>query len=429
MSIYDIINSIVWNAFTLLMLYQILYVIIGFFKVKRYKPAKKDHEYAILIAGRNEQAVIGQLIDSINNQNYDMSKIKIFVCADNCSPNDKTAQIAREKGAIVYERHDPTKIGKCYPLNLILKNMVRDFPDYHPEGFFVFDADNILDKNYIKEMNNAFDSGEKIITSYRASKNFDESIMSMGSSVGFIRECRFLHSPRNILNLSTFVSGTGFLISTEVFDYKQGWPYNTMSEDYQLTCDKVIKNVRVAYCDDAIFYDEQPTTLKQTYKQRLRWQKGSYIVLSMFIGKLFLKLFTTLKFTFLDFIIYLSPIPLCSLSWSFINGLWVLVEFVVNLITGKSLLLAIGLLSLSLLKFFFFLYLAFFVYGSLAVIKDWKRINVSSKSKIIAILTYPFFMMLLMPIPLITLFKKVEWAPIKHQSTKKIEDLETISKQ
>ncbi len=429
MSIYDIINSVVWNFFTILMLYQILFVVIGLFKVKKYKPAKKDHEYAILIAGRNEESVIGQLIDSINNQNYDMSKIKIFVCADNCSPNDKTAQIAREKGAIVYERHDPTKIGKCYPLNLILKNMVRDFPDYHPEGFFVFDADNILDKNYIKEMNNAFDSGEKIITSYRASKNYDESIMAMGSSVGFIRDCRFLHGPRNLLNLSTFVSGTGFLISTEVFDYKQGWPYNTISEDTQLSCDKVVKNTRAAYCDDAIFYDEQPTTLKQTYKQRLRWQKGSYVVLSMFVGKLFLKLFTTLKFTFFDFIIYLSPIPLCSTSWALVNGLWAFIECIVKLIAGEPFFLTVGLLLLGLLKFFAILYLGFFVYGSLAVIKDWKRIKVSSKNKIISMLVYPLFMIALIPIPFITLFKKVEWVPIKHQSTKKIEDLETISKQ
>ena len=98
MSTYDIINTVVWDVFAALLLYQILFVIIGLFKVKRYKPAKKQHEYAILIAGRNEEAVIGQLIDSIKNQNYDMTKIKIFVCADNCSINDKTAEIARFDG-------------------------------------------------------------------------------------------------------------------------------------------------------------------------------------------------------------------------------------------------------------------------------------------------------------------------------------------
>lgn len=424
MSTYDIINTVVWDVFAALMLYQILFVIIGLFKVKRYKPAKKQHEYAILIAGRNEEAVIGQLIDSIKNQNYDMTKIKIFVCADNCSINDKTAEIARQKGAIVYERHDLSKIGKCYPLDLMLKNMVRDFPDYHPEGFFVFDADNILDKNYILKMNDAFDSGEKIITSYRASKNFDQSLMAMGSSVGFIRECRFLHAPRNLLSLSTFVSGTGFLISSEVFDYKKGWNYNTISEDYQLTCDKVIKGTRVAYCDDAIFYDEQPTTLKQTYRQRLRWQKGCYIIFGMFLGNLLFKMFNTLKFTFFDFIVHLGPIPLCSTSWALFNGLWAFIECVVKIIAGEPFALTVGLLLLSLLKFFALLYLGFFIYGSLSVLKDWKRIKTTNKKKFLSMLTYPIFMISLIPIPFIPLFRKIEWKPIKHSSSKTVSDIE-----
>lgn len=43
------------------------------------------------------------------------------------------------------------------------------------EGYFIFDADNLLKSDYISKMNDAFDSGEKIITSYRNTKNFDEN--------------------------------------------------------------------------------------------------------------------------------------------------------------------------------------------------------------------------------------------------------------
>ena len=62
-----------------LVFYQTIYIIIGLFVKKKYKETNNEHSYGILIAGRNEEAVIGQLLDSIKKQNYDKSKIKIFV--------------------------------------------------------------------------------------------------------------------------------------------------------------------------------------------------------------------------------------------------------------------------------------------------------------------------------------------------------------
>ena len=156
MGAWDIINIIVGIVMGLLMAYQFLYIIIGLFKKKKFKDTKTESTYGILIAGRNEELVIGQLLDSIKKQNYNLEKVKIFVVADNCDAGDKTAQIAREKGAVVYERHNKDEIGKGYALNFLLQNIAKDFPEYDPDGWFVFDADNILDKNYIYEMNKAF---------------------------------------------------------------------------------------------------------------------------------------------------------------------------------------------------------------------------------------------------------------------------------
>ncbi len=98
MSTWEILNLVLWTIMSVMMLYQIVFIIVGFFGDKKYPEAKEEHTYAFLIAGRNEEKVIGQLLDSINKQNYDLSKIKIFVCADNCSPEDKTAEIVRSRG-------------------------------------------------------------------------------------------------------------------------------------------------------------------------------------------------------------------------------------------------------------------------------------------------------------------------------------------
>ncbi len=429
MSFWSLLNTIFSVVIFFLMFYQIIYIIIGLFFKKKFKDTSVESSYGILIAGRNEENVIKQLIDSIKRQHYNQDKIKIFVCADNCSPNDKTAQYAREMGAIVYERHNKNQIGKSYALDFLLKNIARDFPDYSPDGWFVFDADNLLDLNYIKEMNKAFNSGHEIVTSYRASKNFGTSLMSMGSSIHFIRECRFIHNPRALLNLSTNISGTGFLVSSKILNPQNGWKYRSITEDLEFSCDSLKGNHKITYCDDAIFYDEQPETWSQTYKQRLRWQKGSYQVSLAFSFSFILKFLSTFKFPFFDLLIYFAPIPVISTTWAFCGGVISFIKTIIKILMGSSVIVELSYFILTLIIYFITLYLGLFLYGSLAVIKDWDRIKATKKEKILSMLAYPIFMVTLIPITYIALFKEVEWVPIKHQSTKKIEDLETISKQ
>lgn len=63
---------------------------------------------AVLICARNEEKVIGNLIDSLNKQNYPKDKIHIFVVAHNCT--DNTAEVSAAHGAVVFERNAPEDI-------------------------------------------------------------------------------------------------------------------------------------------------------------------------------------------------------------------------------------------------------------------------------------------------------------------------------
>ncbi len=164
------------------------------------------------------------------------------------------------------------------------------------EGYFVFDADNLLKKGYISRMNDAFDSGEKLITSYRNTKNFDENWVASTYALHWIRSIRFNHRARSVMRLATNIQGTGFLFSSEFV--KDGWKYTSLTEDRALTVDAVAQGYQITYNDAAKFYDEQPTSLKIALRQRLRWSKGHllafaetgpYLFLNIFLGKRFLK--------------------------------------------------------------------------------------------------------------------------------------------
>lgn len=271
--IYDHANAIVgWIGWALGIfgIHGALYWIIGFFFTRRFQPAKNLHKYAICIAARNEEPVIGNLLDSISRQDYPSDLITVFVVADNCT--DSTAKVAREKGAVCYERFDDSRRTKGFALQFLFENIRKDYGIDAFEGYFIFDADNLLNSDYISRMNDSFDSGVKIITSYRNTKNFDENWIASTYALHWLRSIRKNHRTRSFLRLATNIQGTGFLFANELV--KDGWNYTSLTEDRAFTADAVAKGYEISYNDAAVFYDEQPTSLKIALRQRLRWSKG-----------------------------------------------------------------------------------------------------------------------------------------------------------
>lgn len=267
--------TIIGTVLTVLQAYQILYFI-GIFGRKTYKISENKHKYAICIAARNEEKVIKNLLESINVQNYPKDKLTIFVVADNC--NDKTVDVVKayavqaEIKIICYQHKNPNERTKGFALRYLFEKIKEDFSIEAFDGYFVFDADNVLNKDYVSRMNDAFDAGNKIITSFRNSKNFGQNWISYSYAIHWLRTCLLEHRGKTLLNLSCRIQGTGFLFTNEIV--KEGWKYTSLTEDRAFCSDAVVKGYKVVYCEDAKFYDEQPYELKVALRQRLRWAKG-----------------------------------------------------------------------------------------------------------------------------------------------------------
>ncbi len=409
------VNSFVGLIFTIFYLYQILFIFVPFIKKHKKYRTKKKNRYAVLISARNEEAVIAQLIESIKKQTYPAELIDIFVVADNCT--DKTATVARKAGAKVFKRDNNILVGKGYALDFLLEKIGYDKPNCPYDGFFVFDADNVLNKNYIKEMNKVFSNGHRIVTGYRNSKNYGENWISSGYSLWFIRESKFLNNSRMLCNTSCAIGGTGFLVHKDVLLNSGGWKFFFLTEDIEFTVHSILQGESIAYCYDAVLYDEQPTTFKQSWKQRMRWAKGFLQVARKYNGKLLLGSFTK-SFACFDMLVTVGLAYILSL----IGVLGNLAFLVLSLISKNPTYLILALKSMA--GAIAIPYFMLFVIGLITIITEWKKIICSTKGKIISAFTFPIFMMTYVPISIVALFKHVEWEPISHNVSKSVDEIE-----
>ena len=394
--------------------YQLVYLMYGIISLK--KPwifiAGQEHRYAVMISARNEEEVIGELIASLKAQNYPKDKLDIYVVADNCT--DRTADAAREAGAIVYERFDQVHKGKGFALGYLLHELRADVGESGYDGFFVFDADNIVDENFVAEMNKVFDTGDyAALTSYRNSKNFADNWISAGYGLWFMRETRFLNFPRMLLGTNCAISGTGFLISAGVVKENGGWPYHLLTEDIEFSANCALKGQRIGYCETAILYDEQPTTFRQSWDQRLRWSKGFYQVDFKYGLDLVKGCFTNRanKFSCYDMLMTVAPGMLLTLVMIAMNLILLVTAFTEpDYIARRVFHEATGALLSAGVMF----YISLFTFGLATTITEWRKIRATAWQKILYTFTFPLFQFTYVPIALVALVTKVEWRPIKH---------------
>ena len=267
--LYILREALVWTI-TIFWLYQIMVSLCSLVKLKD-KPLKikKDHRFMAIIPAHNEEAVVVNLIESLKKQTYNKDLYDIYVIADNCT--DNTAKVAKQAGAIVYERFDETKKTKGYALNWFLQQKIKENAPY--DAFFVFDADNIVDKDFIKNMNKKLCQGEDVVQGYRDIKNPSDNWISSGYALFYWTMHRFYHLARYNLGLSPLLNGTGFMVRFDVIK-PQGWDTVTLTEDIEFSLKRIIAGKKLGWATDAICYDEQPTGFKQSWSQRSRWTVG-----------------------------------------------------------------------------------------------------------------------------------------------------------
>ena len=401
---------------TVMFLYQPLYLVIPLlFHKKKPQGEAPKRRFAILIAARNEEAVLPHLLDSIKAQDYPEDLITTYVVADNCT--DKTAKLAREHGAVVFERFNKVQVGKGYALDYLLTQLKEQGLLENHDAFMIFDADNLLLPNYFTEMNKTCAQGYDAFCGYRNTKNFGTNWISAGYGIWYLHDSTHLNQSRSIIGANCAVNGTGFGFTRELLERMGGWKFFTLTEDIEFSAVSAARGYRIGYCHDAILFDEQPTTWKQSYRQRIRWSQGGIQVSFKHFGEFFkgMSHWRTLY----------SSFEMFTLSfWGMAVGVTtgVLGLLLVFLELGfVALLNAFGIALLTT-------YLTTAGMAALTVATEWKRIAAPTRWKLLSILCFPIFMITWAPIAVLAGFYKFQWTPIDHTAAVSVTELTSQKK-
>ena len=372
------------------------------------KPLKvnKNHKFMAIIPAHNEEAVVANLVKSLKEQDYPKELLDIYVIADNCT--DKTAEVAKNAGAIVYERFDSTKKTKGYAMQWFLKKKIEEDAQY--DAFCVFDADNVAMPDFIKNMNKKLCQGEEVVQGYRDIKNPTDSWVAAGYALFYWTMHRFYHLARYNIGLSPLLNGTGFMVKFDVVK-PNGWQTKTLTEDIEFSLINISEGRKLGWSTDAIVFDEQPIGFKQSWTQRMRWTVGHIQCFKLYTKQLAKNTIENKKMFIFDGLLYMMGMPLLVIS---------IILFFLNFIIYSGSNMTAGAVIFNIFKYLIGGALFMPLTAVFTLILDKRKIKPMLKG----ILCYPLFLGSWILINIKALIKpETTWEKIEHVRSIDVEEL------
>ena len=277
--ILEIIAGICGFYLTFIMVYN---TVLGFFGFKKAKKDYADHDpesrFLILIPAHNEERVIGDIIRNLEDMDYPRELYDYYVIADNCT--DQTAEVARQAGARVIETRKETPdapTGKPIALRKAL-TALGDYQNRY-DLMMIFDADNLMDTNMFREVNSQYLDKDKpdFIQCYLGVKN-KKGISAWIDYTSFTVSNRFVALAKHRLHLNCGIGGTGFAMTTSYLYQRGGWTTCSLTEDLEMQTEATLEGRRVLWNHFTRVYDEKPTSLRASIRQKIRWGQGHWYV-------------------------------------------------------------------------------------------------------------------------------------------------------
>lgn len=367
------------------------------------KARKQKPEFGVLVPARDESKVIAGLLESLKQQTVKVDFKNVYVIVER--RDDPTVEIAKNYGAQVFVRPKVTakRARKGYALDEAIRAILKK---RHFDLYFIFDADNVLEKNFVAEMLKCYAAGYEIATGYRNAKNGNANLIAAASCLTFSMINTIVNRERVKYQANMVFSGTGYYIDGKLIDRWQGWPFHSLTEDYEISLYATLHGLTTFYNEAAVFYDEQPVRYAQTVAQRVRWIKGYFSARRQYIPLMREKCETQNHGSLVKERIGVNP------------AIIAVVGFVLITLGGMMGLMSVGRWGLG---FGFMLAMLALLYIVLFGLTGWilrqEKLDLSREMKMKLMLMNPIYLVTYVPCALKALLKReVAWVKIEHGS-------------
>ncbi len=426
--VMSIINYVVLIIIAIPLLLQIFYVLMFFVPKKKWKKSEVKGRIAYLIPAHNEESVIFDTVKNlVEKQNYPRDKFDVYVVADNCT--DRTAELAEKAGAIVlvHDDPDPAHHMALYPLKYGIDYLMSITEN--PYDMVVhLDADNHVNDEFSSLMNDAFQSGVDLARPYEGALNATQNFFTKACTMFYVFDSRFGSRMRERLHLAAHVNGSGAMMSMRMLKATGGYDSVSISDDTEYWFNRLFDGYKGHFVEDAVVYEDMPSSLKDTYNRNKRIGSGSMKLLKSKLFRMLGKFFTTGRFSFLE--VFLTFI---FTFLTVILATWIPVYYIFGfLFTGFA---AYGKIDVTMYPpeyYYNTFWGTIFILGGILVglfvlfgylqalflvITDYKKIGAKKRRELAsAVLLFPFFLMLYSVTISIGAMSKPKWGKVERNA-------------
>ncbi|BAZ42219.1 glycosyl transferase family protein [Calothrix sp. NIES-4101] len=227
---------------------------------------------SVMVAAKNEEAVISNLVDNLCNLKYPDGRYEVWIVDDNSSDNtgQLLTQLTQEyKNLKIFRRSPDATGGKSGALNQVL-------PMTKGEIVAVFDADAQVPPDLLMRVIPMFQRQQVGAVQVRkAIANQGENFWTQGQYAEMALDT-FLQSHRNAIAGVPELRGNGQFVRRQALSRCGGWNEETITDDLDLTFRLHLDKWDIECVFDPFVKEEGVTTAIALWHQRNRWVEGGF---------------------------------------------------------------------------------------------------------------------------------------------------------
>lgn len=421
-NVLTIINNIVLIFIGIPFMLQFLYMFLFWLPKKKFPVSEHKNKICVLIPAHNEEDVIFDTVKRLfDKQQYPKENFDVYVVAHNC--DDNTAKLAEEAGAKVFVLNDPDPKHRIasYALKHGYEQILATGIEY--DFSIRLDADNHINDNFFSLMNDAFNAGCKIARPYESALNMKQNLFTKACGLYYTFDSRFSSRVRERLHIDAHVNGPGSMVDFQIIKNIGGYDTTSITEDTEFCFKRMLEGHRCHFVEDAVVYEDLPSTFKDTFNRNKRIAAGNIRLLGKYTPKMLWNSIKQFRFSFIEQILTYMFNIICVILCTWIPFYYIfdVVYLLSNGLLTDAQALSFGLNSPGLysqLTLVGIILLVLFIIagigqGALLVALDYKKLGANKRRELMdGALLFPAFTVVYCVTMCLGAFSKPKWNKI-----------------